>query len=136
MVKKRDSILRINHFSDSESEEDQDNQIGDENHSENDVKMEESSKNEMSESDLDQNQEEPKIKQKIVKPKKVSATKKGKKGIIYISQIPKHMNVTLLREHFEVFGEVGRIYCEPEKKSKGKRIKSINSLKFTPTIPF
>ncbi|XP_055523122.1 uncharacterized protein LOC129717283 [Wyeomyia smithii] len=66
-----------------------------------------------------------KTKQKLVTP----ITKKRKAGIIYISTIPKHMNVTILRELLEPYGEVGRIYLLPERKegkirkktAKGKR---------------
>ncbi|KAH8411633.1 hypothetical protein KR215_007695, partial [Drosophila sulfurigaster] len=54
--------------------------------------------------------------------------KKRKKGIIYISNIPKHMNVTRMREILSDFGKVGRIYLQPEKqpekaKKKNKRKK-------------
>lgn len=44
-------------------------------------------------------------------------TKKRKKGIIYISNIPKHMNVTRLREILGDFGKIGRVYLQPEKLS-------------------
>lgn len=43
-------------------------------------------------------------------------TKKRKKGIIYISNIPKHMNVTRLREILGECGKIGRVYLQPEKK--------------------
>lgn len=42
--------------------------------------------------------------------------KKRKKGIIYISNIPKHMNVTRLREILGECGKIGRVYLQPEKK--------------------
>lgn len=42
--------------------------------------------------------------------------KKRKKGIIYISNIPKHMNVTRLREILGEFGKIGRVYLQPEKQ--------------------
>lgn len=42
--------------------------------------------------------------------------KKKKRGIIYISSIPKHMNVTMMREIFGQYGKVGRIYLQPEKE--------------------
>lgn len=45
------------------------------------------------------------------------AVKKRKKGIIYISNIPKHMNVTRLKEILSEFGKVGRVYLQPEKVS-------------------
>ncbi|XP_039449419.1 activator of basal transcription 1-like [Culex pipiens pallens] len=63
------------------------------------------------------------------KPKLVTPLQKKKPGIIYISSIPKHMNVTILRELLEPYGDVGRIYLQPERKdgavkkrtAKGKR---------------
>lgn len=48
--------------------------------------------------------------------KQTAKTKKRKKGIIYISNIPKHMNVTRLREILGEFGKIGRVYLQPEKK--------------------
>lgn len=47
----------------------------------------------------------------------VSENKKFKKGIIYLSKIPPHMNVTQLTEFMSRFGEIGRVYLMP-KKSK------------------
>lgn len=44
--------------------------------------------------------------------------KKNKKGIIYLSTLPKNMNVTKLREIMENFGQVGRIYLQPQSISK------------------
>uniref|UniRef100_A0A2M4APN5 Activator of basal transcription 1 n=1 Tax=Anopheles triannulatus TaxID=58253 RepID=A0A2M4APN5_9DIPT len=46
------------------------------------------------------------------------ARKSGTAGIIYISSVPKHMNVTILRELLEPYGEVGRIYMQPARKGK------------------
>ncbi|XP_055600290.1 uncharacterized protein LOC129749355 [Uranotaenia lowii] len=77
-------------------------------------------------------EDEKKQVKRIVKPRKpilVGATVKRKPGIVYISSIPKHMNVTILRELLEPYGEVGRIYLQPERKdgtvkkktAKGKR---------------
>lgn len=48
--------------------------------------------------------------------KPTAKTKKRKKGIIYVSNIPKHMNVTRLREILGEFGKIGRVYLQPEKK--------------------
>lgn len=42
--------------------------------------------------------------------------KSGKKGIIYISSIPKHMNVTRCRELLETYGEIGRIFLQADQK--------------------
>ncbi|KAM8720560.1 hypothetical protein ACLKA7_006578 [Drosophila subpalustris] len=50
-----------------------------------------------------------------------SIAKKRKKGIIYISNIPKHMNVTRLREILGGFGQIGRVYLQPEKKLGGDK---------------
>ncbi|XP_044762019.1 activator of basal transcription 1-like [Coccinella septempunctata] len=47
--------------------------------------------------------------------------KKPKRGIIYISSIPPYMNVTLIREYFGEFGELGRVYLQlQDKEIKGK----------------
>jgi len=48
---------------------------------------------------------------------RTKSTKKAKKGIIYISNIPKHMNVTRLREILGEYGKIGRVYLQPEKLS-------------------
>lgn len=41
--------------------------------------------------------------------------KKKKKGIIYISSIPKFMNVTILRELLGEYARIGRIFLQPGK---------------------
>ncbi|XP_015601701.1 activator of basal transcription 1 isoform X2 [Cephus cinctus] len=38
--------------------------------------------------------------------------KKKKRGIIYLSTIPKYMNVTKIRETFSVYGKLGRVYLQ------------------------
>ncbi|KAG5315806.1 ABT1 protein, partial [Acromyrmex insinuator] len=41
--------------------------------------------------------------------------KKGKnvkRGIIYLSTIPKYMNITMIREIFSAYGKVGRVYLQ------------------------
>lgn len=48
--------------------------------------------------------------------------KKRKKGIIYISNIPKHMNVTRIREILGEYGKIGRVYLQPEKLPGGKNL--------------
>lgn len=48
----------------------------------------------------------------IDKPKEVTCIKPAKKGIIYLSTIPPYMNVTQIREYFEKFGTVCRIYLQ------------------------
>lgn len=41
--------------------------------------------------------------------------KKKKRGIIYISSIPKYMNVTILREMLSQYAKIGRIFLQPGK---------------------
>lgn len=43
--------------------------------------------------------------------------KKKKRGIIYISSIPKFMNVTILREMLSEYAKIGRVYLQPGKLS-------------------
>lgn len=43
--------------------------------------------------------------------------KKKKRGIIYISSIPKFMNVTILRELLSQYAKLGRIFLQPGKLS-------------------
>jgi len=38
--------------------------------------------------------------------------KKIKRGIIYLSTIPKYMNITMIREMFSAYGKVGRVYLQ------------------------
>ncbi|XP_019562883.3 activator of basal transcription 1-like [Aedes albopictus] len=82
-----------------------------------------------SEANDDSEPESEESEPKRSKVKLVTPLKKKKTGIIYISSIPKHMNVTILRELLEPYGDVGRIYLQPERKdgaikkktAKGKR---------------
>ncbi|XP_050744130.1 activator of basal transcription 1 [Drosophila biarmipes] len=55
---------------------------------------------------------------------RVKPAKKAKRGIIYISNIPKHMNVTRLREILGEYGKIGRVYLQPEKLSSAKAKKN------------
>jgi len=48
----------------------------------------------------------------IQEKRTVEPNKKVKRGIIYLSTIPKYMNVTMLREIFSAYGEVGRVYLQ------------------------
>lgn len=48
-------------------------------------------------------------------------SKQNKKGIIYLSALPKFMNVTRLREIMENFGKVGRIFLQPQRTAKKKK---------------
>lgn len=65
--------------------------------------------------DGDDNDDEMDLGNFNLKPKK-----KRKKGIIYISNIPKHMNVTRMREILGEYAELGRVYLQPEKLPGGK----------------
>lgn len=47
-----------------------------------------------------------------------NTVKKRKKGIIYLSSIPKYMNVTKLRELLGEYGEIGRVYLQPAANRK------------------
>lgn len=47
-------------------------------------------------------------------PTDIEKEKKYKYGIIYLSYIPDGLTVKVLREYMSQFGEVGRIYLEPE----------------------
>lgn len=42
---------------------------------------------------------------------------KRKKGIVYITNIPKHMNVTRMREYLSPYGDINRIYLQPTTQS-------------------
>lgn len=98
---KTGSLLRVKEFSDSESDEEQNNHEDAEDQamdSPQDEEMQEIPEESVSNS-------ESKIKKKT-----------GKKGIIYIGSIPQHMNVAICRELMEAFGEVGRIFLQPDKK--------------------
>lgn len=43
------------------------------------------------------------------------SAKKKKRGIIYISTIPKYMNVTILREMLGQYAKIGRVFLQPGK---------------------
>lgn len=40
--------------------------------------------------------------------------KKSTPGVVYLSSVPTKMNVKIIREYFCQFGEVDRIYLQPE----------------------
>lgn len=46
-------------------------------------------------------------------------TKKRKRGIIYLSTIPKHMTVAIAREMFGQYAKIGRMFFQPETKTNG-----------------
>ncbi|KAK2580585.1 hypothetical protein KPH14_007707 [Odynerus spinipes] len=57
----------------------------------------------------------------------VEIPKKKKSGIIYLSTIPKYMNITRIREIFSNYGKVGRVYLQlaenPEVRKRRKAVK-------------
>lgn len=103
-MKKPGDILRIQKFSDSEEENE-------------DVEMDE---DQAENSEKEQQSESDEIPGTSGSKQKTVIKKKGKKGIIYISSIPQHMNVAICREYMEHFGEVGRIFLQPD--SKGSKL--------------
>ena len=63
-------------------------------------------------------------------------TKKRKRGIVYLSSIPKYMNITKIRELFSVYGKVGRVYLqlaenELDHDGKTKKRKKVCAKSFT-----
>lgn len=114
-MKKPGSILRIKEVSESEDEVE-------------DVEMAEDQAESASE------QEEPEASSS--KQKSKIEVKKRKKGIVYISSIPKHMNVAICREFLEQFGEVGRIFLQPDSKGSELRVSNDFSSLFTFFINF
>ncbi|KYN28719.1 PREDICTED: activator of basal transcription 1-like [Trachymyrmex cornetzi] len=47
-----------------------------------------------------------------IQKKVVKNGKSVKRGIIYLSTIPKYMNITMIREMFSAYGKVGRVYLQ------------------------
>lgn len=45
-------------------------------------------------------------------PSSASGVRKAKRGIVYLSNIPKFMNIAKIRELFSVHGKIGRIYLQ------------------------
>jgi ESF2/ABP1 family protein len=60
------------------------------------------------------------------KDSQAKVDKKFKYGIIYLSYIPDGMTVKILREIMSQFGEVGRIYLEPDENNPTSKIKRYN----------
>lgn len=116
--KKRQSLVALRPIpqsSDEEEAEEPENEESEDEAQENEEK---------SESDSEAQEGE---KMEVDKEKKTKDLKKMKKpGLIYISNIPKHMNVAILKEFLEEYGEVGRIYLVPEKKFKHKKVNAKN----------
>jgi hypothetical protein len=44
--------------------------------------------------------------------------KRRKCGIVYISTLPPHMNVTKIREIFSLYGDIGRVFLQPADTGK------------------
>lgn len=62
--------------------------------------------------------------------------KRQKRGIVYLSSIPKYMSIAKIREMFSLYGEVGRMYLqlaqnELDKNGKPKKQKKIRTKSFT-----
>lgn len=106
--KKVGNILKIKHFSDSEND-DYDDELEVEDEMEEDQNEQ---SEELENENIEEEDEQPTTSKKSLK----KVVKKRKKGIIYIGTIPKHMNVSICREFMERFGEVGRIFLQPDKK--------------------
>lgn len=102
-MKKPGSLLRIKNFSESEDDEEQE-----------EMQVDQSEDEEIEEP---QDDEPGTSKSAKLKDKQ---KKKGKKGIIYISTIPQHMNVAICREFMERFGDVSRIFLQPDSKGSKK----------------
>lgn len=43
----------------------------------------------------------------------IKSQQKKKRGIVYLSTIPKYMNVIKVREIFSDYGKLGRVYLQP-----------------------
>ncbi|OXU28080.1 hypothetical protein TSAR_013022 [Trichomalopsis sarcophagae] len=89
----------------------------------------ESEENEKTEED--QNMEESEEENMNRKKMLAKPEKKKKRGIIYLSTIPRYMNVIKIREIFSAYGEIGRVYLqladselEDKKKLKKKKRKT------------
>ncbi|XP_078038181.1 activator of basal transcription 1 [Augochlora pura] len=66
----------------------------------------------------------------------VTKPKVRKRGIIYISSIPKYMNITKIREIFSAYGQVGRVYLQLaengfERDGKIKKRKKVSARSYT-----
>uniref|UniRef100_A0A1A9W355 Activator of basal transcription 1 n=1 Tax=Glossina brevipalpis TaxID=37001 RepID=A0A1A9W355_9MUSC len=60
----------------------------------------------------------------IINEESLKSKKKRKKGIIYVSNLPKHMNVTRIREFLGAYGKIGRVYLQLEKLPKSSEKKN------------
>ena len=64
---------------------------------------------------LSADQDEPDVPEEIISPVKV-VKKKVEAGVIFISFLPENMTPLHLKQIFEKYGEVGRIFLQPEGK--------------------
>ncbi|CRK91293.1 CLUMA_CG004971, isoform A [Clunio marinus] len=108
-MKEPGSLIRIKKFSDSENENDEE------------IMLEQESNQEDDNNEISENLTANKLKPSSLSSKELQKSKKRKKGIIFISNIPKNMNVAICRELMEKFGEVGRIFLQPDKKGMTKK---------------
>lgn len=95
-------MKRIREQEDSDVEDEE--EIADE---EEDVNIEEA--------DGDTHSEDPEPASSSLKPN--APAKKKKRGIIYLSTIPKHMTVSIARDMFNQYADVGRMYFQPSTRS-------------------
>ncbi|XP_058125282.1 uncharacterized protein LOC131293534 [Anopheles ziemanni] len=114
------------------SEESENSPSEDQSENEADLHEDQSENDEDDDEDPEENDDEEMESESTELPKKVPKVtplvkkKKNKAGIVYISNIPKHMNVTVLRGLLEPYGEIGRVYLEPERKGRKIRKKTAN----------
>lgn len=66
----------------------------------------------------DTKDDQEKVKSKNKKPIKIDDEKRG---IVYLSYIPPGLNVSVIRQIFSQFGDVERIYLEPDKSVKSQK---------------
>ncbi|XP_053978816.1 activator of basal transcription 1-like [Hylaeus volcanicus] len=74
--------------------------------------------------------------EEIVEEENATQTKTRKRGIIYLSNIPKYMNITKIRELLSEYGKIGRVYLqlaenELERDGKIKKRKKVCAKSFT-----
>ncbi|TGZ51357.1 activator of basal transcription 1 [Temnothorax longispinosus] len=72
------------------------------------------------------------VEKELAKAKVEKLSKKAKRGIIYLSTIPKYMNITMIQEMFSAYGKVGRVYlqlADNEIQSVKRRKKSKKAIK-------
>jgi len=58
---------------------------------------------------------------KIPKPAKSKKKKMKEAGIIYLSRIPAYMSVKVIREMLGQYGEIGRLFLQPNEKANKKK---------------